>query len=422
MERKWWVVVVLGLWAVSGFGQGALPVGMLARERLAASLWITATAISPTGELLALASQRGVELRALPSLAAVRTLSHEEARALAFSSRGELLAAGTAAGDLVVWEVPEGRERFRLSVGEDLWALTSSPDGQYLAAGFSDGTIRIWEWSSEELVAEWVAHSGLVAAVRFSPDGRALVSGGGGDDQLLLWQAGSWEAQGSLSGPRGGVWGLSFHPDSEWLAAGDGYGTIHLWNWPGGEPQGQLLGHELSVWALVSHPEGLLISAGADHTVRIWNPSSGWELGTLIGHQGSVWALALSPSGQCLVSGSDLGELVSWDLEYLLRNRPRVLGVYYSPQVRVGQGQWITVQCEDLDRNISLVHIEVLEGQGWVKVEPRLSFNPRMGGKERGNFWFTVILTEARPATLQVVLADQAGMKSDPWEFELRPD
>jgi hypothetical protein len=40
----------------------------------------------------------------------------------------------------------------------------------------------------------------------------------------------------------------------------------------------------------------------------------------------------------------------------------------------------ITVQFEDPDRNISLVYVEVVEGEGWTTVEPHLTFNPRVGG------------------------------------------
>jgi len=416
------VLLVVGLWAVGGWPQGALPVGMLARERLGEGVWVTAVAICPRGHYLAVASQGGVELRELPGLSLIRTLSQQDVRALAFSPRGEFLAAGTAAGELVVWELPAGREKFRFALGETIWSLAACPAGKYLAAGFADGTIRIWEWPGGELVADWLAHSGLVASLCFSPDGAALLSGGGGDDRLLGWQVGTWEEAGGLSGPRGGLWGLAFHPEGAWLAAGDGYGAIWVWTWPEGELQGQLLGHELSVWELTSHPAGLLVSAGADHTVRVWDPTSGWELGTLVGHQGSVWSLALSPDGQYLVSGSDVGGLATWDLAYLLDHRPRVLGVYYSARAQVGRGQIITVQFEDPDRNISLVYVEVVEGEGWTTVEPHLTFNPRVVGRARGSFWFTAILREARPARLQVVLADQAGMKSDPWEFELRPD
>jgi len=66
-------------------------------------------------------------------------------RALAFAPDARRLAAGDAAGGLVVWAVPEGREEARWArPGDALYGLAFSPDGARLALGYRSGVVQVW--------------------------------------------------------------------------------------------------------------------------------------------------------------------------------------------------------------------------------------------------------------------------------------
>jgi WD40 repeat protein len=63
---------------------------------------------------------------------------------VAFSPDGRTLAAGSASGRVLLWDV---RTHARLGTlrSHAIISVAFSPDGRNLAAGGFDGTIRVWE-------------------------------------------------------------------------------------------------------------------------------------------------------------------------------------------------------------------------------------------------------------------------------------
>jgi WD40 repeat protein len=115
----------------------------------------------------------------------------------AFSSDSRILAVAMSGGHIMLLDASTGMERTRfLSVPlervgglDDLYlhttALAFSPDGQWLAGGGDDGYLRIWEVSTRREIHRLHGHEGAAQALRFSADGRRLVSFGEGEG--LLW-------------------------------------------------------------------------------------------------------------------------------------------------------------------------------------------------------------------------------------------
>src|SRR5205823_4604732 len=68
---------------------------------------------------------------------------------VAFSPQGDLLAAGTATGEIRLWHATSGLllQTFR---GHTDWvySVTFSPNGMTLASSSLDRTVRLWEASS----------------------------------------------------------------------------------------------------------------------------------------------------------------------------------------------------------------------------------------------------------------------------------
>lgn len=66
-------------------------------------------------------------------------------------------------------------------------ALAVSPDGSLLAAGDYSGKIFLYDTATWQVVKTLDEHWGMIWSIRFSPDGKALFTSGGGDGSVIMW-------------------------------------------------------------------------------------------------------------------------------------------------------------------------------------------------------------------------------------------
>ncbi|MEV0391351.1 WD40 repeat domain-containing protein, partial [Nonomuraea sp. NPDC050643] len=162
-----------------------------------------------------------------------------EVTAAAFSAGGAFLAAGTADGSLIVWDVATGRRRGApTGHAERVTSLAFAPTGALLLSGSADRTARLWDAASARPHgAPLTGHTKPVHAVAFGPDGTAIATGS--DDRTVrLWDTATGRALGPpLAGHGGGVRALAFTGDGRRLVAvaadlpqvtGDAYA---VWDW-----------------------------------------------------------------------------------------------------------------------------------------------------------------------------------------------
>jgi WD40 repeat protein len=113
-------------------------------------------------------------------------LRHERAViSVAFSRDGQLLATGTQAGVVTVWQAKTGQEPRQWKAHQtNATSVVFSPDGRYLATGSQDMTAKVWDLE-KVLQGEFQApllqckHTCVVWSVTFSPDGQRLASAAG---------------------------------------------------------------------------------------------------------------------------------------------------------------------------------------------------------------------------------------------------
>ncbi|MCB2264141.1 MAG: hypothetical protein LGR52_14570 [Candidatus Thiosymbion ectosymbiont of Robbea hypermnestra] len=221
--------------------------------------------------------------------------------------------------------------------------LALSPDGRWLAAGGERGELVIFDAAGGELVHRLEGHDpksgedGAVNAVRFTADGKTLISAGE-DRHIRHWSVPDWQIQQQWPAPAG-VFSLALSPDGKRLASAGQDDAITIWSMATGEPTRTLRGKSSNIAdgaSLAWLPDGRLISGGYNGQVGIWNPETGEEQPLPSIHTEQVNSVAVSPDGQRIATGGADRTIILWDangqpLRRLHGHRNDVLGLAFDP-------------------------------------------------------------------------------------------
>ncbi len=291
-------------------------------------------AYSPDGRVLAVAGmiQEFVEIWDVAGRRRIATLQPNEGRIVAFSPRGDLLAANGAEKQIRLWRTGTWDLVGELAPPGNVRALKFSPDGTRLASLSLPGELIVWEadqWAIVRRIHGVRLMDWHIGALDFSPDGKALVIGDG-DHHLQVVDLSSGNANFNIpeahSEP---ITAVAWSPNGSVIASGSGYrgGPIRLWDAASGQPLGTLEGHTGWICNLIFSTDGLrLYSASGDQTIRIWDVQEKRCLAILRGSGDEVYGLALSPDGTTLASGCKDGVVAFWSaLPHPEEDLPRLI-------------------------------------------------------------------------------------------------
>src|SRR5262249_35838537 len=104
-----------------------------------------------------------------------------------------------------------------------------SPDGTSAAVGSSDGTILFVNLSTGAIHAATGEHAGSVQSLRYSPNGRLLVSTAD-DDKVIVWDAKTAQPVQTLLGHAGRPTQSVFSTDGRTLYTSSLDGTVIKWD------------------------------------------------------------------------------------------------------------------------------------------------------------------------------------------------
>jgi WD40 repeat protein len=166
---------------------------------------------------------------------------------LAWSADGKQIVSGSYDHSLKLWNSADGKlvrefkgyedKKFEKGHREGVFFAAFSPDGKTLAsAGGYDHTIKIWNVADGSVVRELTnphlkasapsqAHPGVIYRVRYTPDGKRLISAGGAPrlrGYLAIWNAGDGKMLYGGEQSLGTLFSLAISADGKYLAVGAG--------------------------------------------------------------------------------------------------------------------------------------------------------------------------------------------------------
>lgn len=199
--------------------------------------------------------------------------------------------------------------------GGAVTSLECAQVGELAASGDAQGRVCLWAVGSGQVQREISAHQGMVDAVRFSADGKRLLTAGG-DNLLRLWDVASGAAIRTCQGHTMRVRAAVLFHGGRFALSASADETIRLWNLETGKCLRIYKGHQGQVTALALAPDGLsFLSGGEDGLVRVWRIHRSSSRVALKGHNGQVLALDWRGDGKAALSSGADGTLILWDMK-----------------------------------------------------------------------------------------------------------
>ncbi len=271
-------------------------------------------------------------LTPLPAAATTKTVTY---------GTGGLLAFGTKAGTVHLWNADADRELAVLQAGDRVVpAVSISPDGRTLVAGSHDYSLRAWDITTAAPIRTPVSLFDLkVTTTAFSPDGRYLLAGSA-DTTIRLLDATTWTTVQTLPHPDIVTW-ATFTDDGKAIASVAADGALRVW-----ATSTTLARHaDAPIFDTPFSDDGTRLAVFTEADVALWDTSdpAGTEpLVTGLTAAGATLSGAgdLSGSGNLLAVGTTGGEVHLIDVTDPTRPRPRprlggsrdeVMAVAFSP-------------------------------------------------------------------------------------------
>jgi WD40 repeat protein len=325
------------------------PARMLAGHRAP----VSAVAYSPDGSRLASGAQDGeVILWNVADGKAVLKLPRLTDRivGVALAPDSKRVAAVAVDGSLAVWQAADGKELLMVNTSGVGAKAVTFVGNERVAAGMVNGEVSIWEVAARRKAFSLRGHRGpspQVNSVAATTDGRRLVSTGG-DGKIKVWDATTGPEYRAVRLWDHHVATLGMHPGADLVVALGVDGSAELW-YPTGPRRlwKRQISPAILLAAAISRDGRRLAFGDADKVVRVCD-AQGNELHALAGHAEPIYSLCFSPDGRYLASGAGKfgvsGEAKVWDLTApgtgatLTGVRRTILALSFSPDGRRATG------------------------------------------------------------------------------------
>ncbi|MBY0526209.1 MAG: sigma-70 family RNA polymerase sigma factor [Gemmataceae bacterium] len=212
---------------------------------------------------------------------------------LAFAPNSKVLAFGSTWGPIHVHDLATGKElhkfgeypgnlpgRFGPVPRCPFHDMALSPDGRLLVTAeapyFTEGVqvynskVRVWDLLSGTEVRQFEHKNGILV-VRFSPDGRSLVTAGQ-DKAICFWETSTGKLRNRVGPIAARVTTIAISTDGRTLAWGEDTGRVVLFDVLAGKEVRAFQGHQGAIDSLRFSTDGTRLASGSDDTtILIWD-------------------------------------------------------------------------------------------------------------------------------------------------------
>lgn len=161
--------------------------------------------------------------------------------------------------------------------GASARCMAVRPGGKEIAVGYSDNHIRVYGLDDFSVVKQWVAHENSIFCLRYTPDGRRLLSGSR-DARLKAWKADeNYEMEQEVAAHLFAINDLCFSPDWKHFVTCSMDKSVKVWRTDDLTllkviDKARHAGHGTSVNKLLWMPQGnQVVSASDDRTISVWD-------------------------------------------------------------------------------------------------------------------------------------------------------
>jgi WD40 repeat protein/serine/threonine protein kinase len=221
--------------------------------------------------------------------------------AVAFSPGGAWLATADQDAHVRLLDLARGTAQ---TMGGGSYCVAISPDERWVATSndvIERAAGRVTGYP--DLNPE--ANTGCYG-VDFSSDGRLLACASSDLERLLVWDAESWRLLDDVRAGGTNFKSVRFSPDGRLIVTGDVQGAVRLWEASPLREMALIGRHAARVNAVAFSPDGSEVaSASDDQTVALWDVRRRRLIERVGTHTAPVRSVAFSPDGKKIVTGGD---------------------------------------------------------------------------------------------------------------------